>query len=411
LKFENLNPQKENFIINVFPKLMDTLSEQWYQIGDMEEYTHGECELCGKKETKYMYCIENRFNKNHMIVGSTCIEDFKGINMRIPEGLTLKQYNQIQIKKFKELSRIHEFTQEFGNIEKRIKMWDDEYNSLQFEVSLKIHLSYIQLLRDAKIIYKEYIAGNFSKNSFIEFKSLVSKQQLLIKQANYICNDNKNKMFPCPKAVATWLNNNKKRKLLHNIRDNAGIISKLEISYIYEPNFVKSIVPKFKQMFLESNLKIVKIEDNYMYFEYLGKNIYKLKISLKNLMGKYSKYLYIDDYKINEEELIKNLSLIKDNNNLLMINELEILLKKTNYRVEELEYAKGYFKSYLVDIGVQKYAKEINNIIDFLDSQKHNILINKSSINLINVISALSWTNKSELEDINKAFKNKKYHN
>lgn len=51
--------------------------KEWVYVGlfDNEEADF-DCQLCGHKEIRYEYTIQNGFNQNEMIVGSSCITKF-----------------------------------------------------------------------------------------------------------------------------------------------------------------------------------------------------------------------------------------------------------------------------------------------------------------------------------------------
>lgn len=67
---------------NLFKKSNDkhdfnSARSEWVYKGlEDNEYCEAECELCNHEEIRYEYTIQNKINKNIMIVGSQCIKKF-----------------------------------------------------------------------------------------------------------------------------------------------------------------------------------------------------------------------------------------------------------------------------------------------------------------------------------------------
>lgn len=69
---------KQNLFIKSTDKRdFNKARNEWVYKGlEDNEYCEAECELCNHEEIRYEYTIQNKINKNIMIVGSQCIKKF-----------------------------------------------------------------------------------------------------------------------------------------------------------------------------------------------------------------------------------------------------------------------------------------------------------------------------------------------
>lgn len=207
---KDFDEKKINFILNVFPKYRDTIAQQWFRSSGMIIKEDGRCELCGKEHTKYMYKIKNIYNHNIMIVGSSCINNFGGINTFLPKGMSMEQFANQEKRRIKKLVRLEEFSRRFGNVNDLIKTWNYEYENLPLEVSYNNHLEIANIHARAKEIYKNYLNKSLSKDSLEEFDEIISlRKNVMIKISNAISRNSKDR-FACPKSVGNWLIQNRK---------------------------------------------------------------------------------------------------------------------------------------------------------------------------------------------------------
>lgn len=394
---KDFDDDKRNFILNVFPKYKDPIAQQWFRSSDMKIEEDGHCELCGKEHTKYMYEIKNRLNDNVMIVGSSCIDNFGGINTKLPKGMTMEQFTNQQKRELEKLARLEEFSQKFGNVSDLIRDWNSEYEKLPFEVPYELHSSIINIHTKAKEIYDNYLKQSITKDAFEEFRNMILLRKKKMEEISKIIHENSKNRFACSKRIGNWLTQNGKEAVLNKIRKSGGVITPDVITEIYEENFISNFMSDFNRM-LEGTRFSIRILNNKVLASFRDDNI-GLKLNFysysSDFIKRFGVLLFKPSSKINEEEILSCLSLTDDDTNYSLIEQLNEIIKNTDYHVRLIN--DNY---YLVKTKSKEYAKKLS-IMKFIDIQKVKILLhgNKSSVDIINALNQVSsWNPISNIE-------------
>lgn len=117
------------------------------------------CSLCNTPN-KYIFYIENRYNKKKLNVGSECIEKFPDLDNRLPNGMTIRKLKNNTVKDYNRLKRLEEFNHEFPNVEEILSSWNNEYNNLPIILPRDLHNSITEIHAKANEIFKGYINGS-----------------------------------------------------------------------------------------------------------------------------------------------------------------------------------------------------------------------------------------------------------
>lgn len=394
---KDFDDDKINFIVNVFPGYKDSIAKQWYRASGMKIEEDGHCQLCGKEHTKYMYDIKNRYNGNIMRVGSSCIDNFRGINTNLPKGMSMEQFTNQQKREIDKLARLEEFSRKFGNVSDLMKEWSSEYENIPLEVSYDINLRITKIHTRAKEIYNNYLKKSLSKNAFEEFNELILLRKKVMKEISDTLTKNDNNKFACPKRVGKWLIKNGKDTVLNRIRRNGGIVAIDAISEIYEEKFVSGFVDDFNRM-LERTRFSIRIFNNRIFASFidnregLNLNFYS---NINEIMRRFGCLLFQESSQIKEEDFLDSLSLTDDHTNYSLIDQLNGLIRKSNYFVKLIN--EDY---YLVKIDSKEYACQLS-IMKFIDIHKGKILLNGSK-SISDIVSALdqvsSWESIKNIE-------------
>jgi len=367
----DFDEKKQTFLLHVFEDYLSSIAKQWFRYSKMIVKENGTCELCGQKHTKYMYKIKNRLTKTIMLIGSTCIERFKDIDAKLPEGMNLKQFNRQQKRAFERVKKQELFIQKFGNVNHLIKSWNDEFNSLPYELPDKIHKEVPDLHEKARKIYSDYLDGKITDASFPDFDQIVRRRNALSEEMAAIMGVNSQNPHACPRTVGNWLIKNKKDLVLLKIRQNNGIITKEAISSIYEPDFVSRHVKKFNAMLGSTRLTIESRETGlFVSFEDRQKRLNLLfELKNSNLMETFADRLFDENAQIDEKELLDVVSLAPSELNDALVDVFSDLLRGTGFR---LKYIKD--GHYLVNSRKDLYANDFR-LVQFINIHKSTILL------------------------------------
>lgn len=371
-----------NLILYVFQDIRDKAGEEWYSNGKMDiiesdnQKDWMKCALCGTPN-KYIYYIVNRLNKTVLNVGSDCIDKFSSIDKGLSEGMTMEKLKRKQIKEYKKIKRKESFNKRFPDAEKMLFDWNREYYNLPIILPTELHRELVSIHDEGKTIYRRYVNSKAFKDDLYRFKDLINLRKKLMEKANKFIEKNKNSKFICTKEIYDWLIEKDNMELVEKIRDNYSIIPSDIVPFIYEDNFMQSMLIQYKNMFKGTKLSILRLEDDNIYFEFKDKKQRvkcELYISKRKFMLLYGKGLFEANYKIKEDEIFEKLRVVPtEENYVALIAELEKVLAGTDYGVKlDFEYMKR---------GLEFIDKVNNTYVDgllinvFMNTHKESILL------------------------------------
>ncbi len=356
-----------------------------------------QCSLCGSPNV-YIFYIVNRINDIKLNVGSECILKFPKIDNRLPEGMTLRQVKNKAAREYNKLRRLETFNQRYPNAKNMLSNWRKEYNNLPIILPTNLHNSIIEIYDRLNQIFDNYIDGKCSNEDLNKFGELISEREALMTQATGFIKKNIHNKFIFTKEIYDWILNHSihKERLIRIIRDNSSLLNAETISFIYEDNFLNSILEDFKLMILDTRISIEKLEESNIYFKFKDKQRRlecQLYLSKEDFMKYYGSKVMERTPKIEEIEIVSKAKLVASEDN---FNEIKEELK---------QILRGSKFSVYLDLYNMKYGLEFTNIeaniftdrIDpntFFNAQKDRIILSgqKSREEICEVISSIkNW--------------------
>lgn len=417
---KDFDDELKNLILFIFKDIKKQAEQEWYGTGTMDiidppnTEDRVQCSLCGRRNV-YIYYIINRHNDKKLNVGSDCIEKFPGIDTRLPEGMTPKQYKNRRIREYTELKRFEDFNKVFPNAREMLSKWNTEYNNLPIILPANLHNNIISTHKEANIIFENYIKGKGSKKSLDRFEVLIDDRHKLMLQARNFIDKNKANKLICTKEIYDWIIRQDlygKEKIINDIRNNLSIISDEIIPLIYEKSFIYRFLDNFKKMLVGNRISILGLDDKNIYFKFKDvKNRIEseLYFTNKKFMEEYGKKLVEKNPVIEEKDIILKSRLVINRRNYTIIEEqIEKILIGTEYKIN-LDYENLKYGLEFINITENTFADKICPHT-FFNNQKGRVLLNNKNakkdicktISKINSWRPLSDKKKYDIGDISK---------
>lgn len=300
--FNILSESEKELINTLFGSIYSRCTEEWITIseGTIAEMDNPICELCGKKNIKFISKIKNNKNNKTLIIGSECINHWKKTNDDLEA-----------IKENKLLSITREAKGLINNLDKFKNIFEIEIDRKRI-ISKNLTQKYIKLKEECK---KFYASVEKSKNNSLIKKGVNLNKELIL-------------FFDDLEKYIYFSENNDygldlqicRHYLEYEYKKNQSSINELEvkgkidfdvIDFIKEPDFLRQEIFKFKSL-INEKYKFVDKENKGSTFTVIYNDE-----SYTNV------YLIIDGYKFikrNKRYLFYNESV-----NVSLVNILNIL--------------------------------------------------------------------------------------
>lgn len=403
-----------NLLLYVFKDIMDEAVKEWKgnEKVDLAEGKEINCSLCGRKN-EYIHYIKNIHNDVILNVGSDCIDKFPKMNTGLAQGTTAKQHKNKVKREYQRLRKLEFFNEKFPNTKEMLSDWYKEYNSLPIILPVDLHNKINDLHKEANDIYINYAEGKISDEKLDRFETLIKERENLKLLSDDFIDKNRNKEFICTRKIYNWIieeYDKDSNKIINNIRRNNCILSENILKLIYEEEFFKKHLFRFKSMIDSNRLFLIELSENDVIFEFIGstKTIkYTLYIPKKIFVKLYGGLLINTDSNISEEEILKHSKLVfNENNYVIFENEINKILLESSYRIE-LNYFNMKYGLEVID-DTEKMFSEGLHTETFFNTHKNLILLNEveattaivDSIRKLKKWRPLSDKKKYNIEDI-----------
>ena len=385
--FKDLSLEHQNFLSNNWYDIFKLTQKEWKVRYIDENYQHQkiDCELCGQKDLDSISVIENIHNGIKLKVGSTCIKKFIDIENNSIEDR--KKYEKAKKEKEKILLN-KEYCE--TNVNGILQLIND-FNAVSKDKSIILNnLLQNEYNKVNRIIDEDYnqqltIAKN--KINIKKIECVFSFIKDFMNKLNIYLKDCKEKEWGIKPEIAVWCHNSNNTQLIQSLQ-NFGEINIYTVDKIYEPNYLKNTVLKFKELFELNNIILNSNNSDSFNITLKNRMDISLKVNTVNFIELKKDYLFENNTDINLNKLLNISTIIKSSyfnvvNTLLQskefnrlfkiffedtgINELAFLNKNDNmiYTVNYKKFIQ-FVKYFIFENKITNF--QINQIINFVKS-------------------------------------------
>jgi len=333
-----------NFLRYTFNTLMEAVVEEWEKVVFLETVDKGAqpCQLCGNKGLVEIHKIKNKKTNKELLVGSDCIDKFSiGKDIEVSQSMR-------KMKKDKDsLRRRTEINVQIPNISEILPQWHKALNENPIVLPIALETDTKAFLDEADMLCKNYIDGKDMRKSIARIEELVPIISGCFDSIESFNNENKEKSYICSRTYKKWIidKHGENSKVLYKIKVNGGFICNETIKAIHDIAFVRQHISLIEEHLSEHNLKFVKDEGSFFYFNYKRDEYFSFELvcSSKAFMEKCAE-LHNGIFSINIDEFKKLLkfseSAIENNSPINFCNEL---IRATGYYIFRNDDTMKYF--------------------------------------------------------------------
>ncbi len=395
-RVEKLKEDKKSFFdTQLYKDLYKTAQKEW-EFVRLEEDKILECSLCGQKKTKKNYIIKNKLNDKELIVGSSCIDNFR--DLRDTSGRKLKDIErELKIQRRREL-----LNERYIGIIDKIDNWQKNIDEIPTIVQRKFEDEYDNLHKKFLKAYNKYIKSNkIDEKLMEEIYEIVCKATNVIDEINVDIKQKRKSEWFITKEVKDWCfkDYDDNRTVISFLRED-GIIKERSIGRIYEEGLIRKVVNRYKEKFNHSDIRVIEYnpyKNTIKVSIRKNKNLYNDRIMIecdyKTFCMDYASVLYKDEKWIEAKEFaLKNGKIVDKNSLEQSIMNFKNLLRGNEYTIKD--YNMDYNEIIFYNGKVYYKVNLIKFINNFLIEVFEEILEEKSILKINNYIR-----NNSEIID------------
>lgn len=389
-------------MINVFSGILEEAESEWMDVGCVRK-KRTRCELCNNSQMEYNFKIKNMKNNNIMIVGSRCIEKFKGIDGD-------KRKRREWINNQHKINRLREINKMYPECKNKIEEYKKFYVDLEVLLPKEIDEEIISILKQMSEFYENYINNKLPKKELFRLKEYTTKFNEITERIQRFIEANKGNLLIVDKELKKWLSISERKVLKDKIMAEGGIITQNTISCIYQDKFIKKFEKIIETQFNYYGFRLKNLEQEGIVFEWEYEGIkLNFKDTLESFMKKFG-YLMIGDAVLEERYLKNNIRLdLEASNFSRIISIVNGWLINTNYIIDERRSSVTYTeidnKQLTTTVFSQSFLSNIQPLllINNAEERRHNIYEYISKLN--------RWKDKHtyNIGDIESIMKNRRY--
>lgn len=399
----------------VFEDIVIHASQEWYCVSRYSHTTNEyfECELCGHKGIQHLFQIQNRLNKETLIVGSSCVGKFPELNKTLSDGQTMDSFMKQQIKNTSVTKRKGEFYERFPAFHEIFENWKQKVLNITYVLPKYMEEQKQKLITDTNKTLEQFFVGRAPKEqTFSCIPILLKEYSKFENQMDQFVKRQSNNPIACTQKVKNHLISQRKEEIIDLIEENNGNLTKEIVPFIYEKEFVLAHLPSMIGKIESDRFRHYRNIDNDIVFEFVDTKrdiTVKLQCGFQTWMKQFGDILF-ETRKISEQELLNILEFVDDESTFAEFSvEVEHLLRGTEYYIYDDEEDESGQGIYLANRKLKSYASRLPFAL-FMKVQKNILILDKNEArkSLISSIKKIQkWSSLKELKDIQKARKNK----
>lgn len=256
-------------------ELIEKSSKEWRNekpIGQKKQ----PCELCENAKSELKYVILNTVTKKRLEVGSSCIRKFPGMREKYhgESTITIDKWLKDSPER---INRLGKFADRFNGGKDIFQLWKINYDAFSIEFPNDYDEQFSRIKSGANRIYLDYINGKISENELCKFQYYVDEFDYFYKKCKRFYDENKCDKYICTKDIARFLKKKNLNKTLSTIKDRECKIPKGLANSIAEIGFIKRFEKEIKIEFNKFDIKLVKIDSEFLEFAYKYKTFKALE--------------------------------------------------------------------------------------------------------------------------------------
>lgn len=274
------------------------------------------CELCENVRSELKYVILNTITKKRLEVGSSCIRKFPGMEekYRGESTITIDKWLKDSPEK---INRLGKFADRFNGGRDIFQTWKVKYDAFEIEFPNEYDEQFRKIKNGASKVYSDYIKGNISENELEKFQLCIDEFNYFYKKCVKFYEDNKLDKYICTKDISKFLKNKNLTATLNNIKERECRIPKGLAKSVAEIGFIKKFDKEIKSEFIKFNMKLEKMDNQFIEFSYKFKTFESLEliISPYEFVQLHSGLFYGENI-LNDELCFKSMTLKNEKNNI-----------------------------------------------------------------------------------------------
>ncbi|WP_185381607.1 hypothetical protein [Listeria immobilis] len=266
LDFQRIPIEKRAVFSEFIEDLLFKSSDEWVQTkgpnGNLIDDTgedkanRKKCSLCNTPN-RYIYYIENIFNKQKLNIGSDCINEFGSIANSSKESL------QSVKKNAKRQRNLQKLLEEIPKVRTSVEKWNNFIKDLPILISENDIKTYKLLGEKANTFYEEILNSGLKENLIIELKKVIEDGKYEQLKINEKIRTISQREFILTTNQAEWIKShqpdNFKTVKKYIIESQDSQISLICAPLIAEINFLKEFTQKYNKIAQVDNIKIIEL--------------------------------------------------------------------------------------------------------------------------------------------------------
>lgn len=347
--------QKEIIILNdMFQGILNLCRDEWIgDINPVEKIDNPEhrkhCSLCNQPNNKWVYNIVNKISGKKMNVGSTCIDQFPNITLKV--GKTKSQL----IKEAKKKVRLQKIILKIPGLERTILEWKNILDNFDILIPLELETPYIKMGEELTELFEDYLVEKKDISIIEEIEDILRQREIMVQQMEKYTDTNIDKKYVATREIVNWLKRKKQFDVIDKLKET-GFVTEETASHIQEKHFIEKFTLDINS-FSEAqslNIKIIKTDDeNNFIIEPLIKFDFKMICSIEKFLEYFSGIVFRGESKIqfNLLNIFKACDVTDKQSIRLIISELKYLTRSRKYSISVYTYSDDdYYNSSEVDI-------------------------------------------------------------
>lgn len=366
VEFKKLDEPLKEFITHRFFELFNLAVEEWRIHGTIQENKNPDitCQLCGHKPVIWLSYLKNIKTEEELIVGSTCIDEYKQL-----KGIDGESYEDIRAKNLR-IQNEKVINERSPNFFKDC----DEFSKLEkTSILMRTDLSKRKDTLKAELNKRQKLLSSTKKLSESQISNIINTHNK-IKEINKDYNEYLafciTDDYGITENISNWLYTDYDYDFIRHLQD-VGKIDLYSLALIKEPKFMKKMILKLRPLIEENDFVMGNVFTNTTFTLAYKSNAIMLNVNSNEFIRRYRNYIFTETFeKIDIDFIIRNSKISSPNS--LRKSLTYIYTKEFN------QFYKEYYKD--VDINELAIANLKNNKVYVVNYEQ---IINKFIKNII----------------------------
>lgn len=368
---DNLNQEEVIIMNDMLQSVLNLCREEWVGGSNPVEIINDpnlrkRCSLCNAPNNKWVFNIINKISGRKMNVGSTCIDHFPSITLKVGKSKT-----QIMREVEKQV-RLQDITLKIPGIERAVQSWNVVLDDFDIIIPSNIEKTYVHLGENLKQLFDEYLEGKNEISIIDQIKEIMQQKELMLQKMTIYCDESRDKKYIATREIVNWLKRNDQYSVIEKLKET-GFVTENTAPNIKEKHFIENIIWDINEYCEENKLDLkilgVDVDNNKFVIQSINRII--LECSIGKFLTYFSWVVFNAEsgIRFNLVNVFKACSIMEKPSQDIIINEIQKLLKGTNYSVSVNDSSDIHSNDiYIADRKINKV--HVLNINKFINEYK-----------------------------------------